>query len=184
MKTKYEIRSRAKKLAVKYLKKYLSSKLDKLPENCKYNYTLNPAGTYYGSKMADLDITPRKHVSLLVIQPDNPIQICTKGTNTENMWNGDVICDSDAVSRRCKYFECKHEAKQVFEDFKSQLEDDEYTKLNYPDLAAFQWILSERFSFRIQFPFLWVKYFFVKVYLRLFKIKNTDSIELPKDIWS
>ena len=183
MKTKYEIRSRAKKLAVKYLKSYMSEKLDKHHYNCQYNHIHEPMGTYTKSQITNLDYTPRKHVSLLVIQPEQSIGLCTYGSDNTKIWNGDKICDSDNVSKNCQYFESKYRPRDLFEEFKIQLEDDVYTKRNYPDLAALQWVLSDRMYSKLWYPFVWIYVFMLKRFLDRLRSKPTEHTELPKDVW-
>lgn len=182
MKTKWEVRHRAKKIAVAYLKKRLSTDLSKLPENCLYNYNLSIHGHYDKSSISNVDISPRKSVSLVVIQPPKEVRICTYGSESTK-WNGDLICDSEAVSHPCKLFQSKNNASKIFDEFKAELEDDDLTKSKYPDLAALQWVLGERFHNKIYYPFIYVWSIFVRfILLRQARVEK-DYPELPKDLW-
>ena len=182
MKTKLEIRARAKKMAVGYLKKHMAQDLEHLPHNCVYNYEIPVGGSYDKSRVFDVALSPRKSVSLVVIQPPRPIRVCTFSVKTKE-WDGDVICDKEETSRNCRLFKSKISANESFNEFRNSLEDDSFTRLNYPDLAALQWVLGDRFHNKISFPFIFVWMFMVKLYIRMFKKNPEVTTSLPLEIW-
>lgn len=146
MKSKSIIERRLRTLRLRYLKKYIALSQDRIPQNCIYNILHTPTERPKTSQFKAFDedeMTSCRNATLIVIQPDLPIRICTYGSEIPEKWNGD-ICDTDDVSKGCKYFHPCITVEEAEKEFLSKLVDDEYVYENYPDVAALQWVLEDR----------------------------------------
>lgn len=144
MKTTEEIQSRLLKLRKRHLSNYISKHNSRLPHNCIHNYNHLPAPLPNISDIEEKSV-PRRSVSLIIIQEEKPIRICTYGSNDPANWNGD-ICDSELVSANCPYFTPSKEQHTLSQEFDEILSNDQKTLQEYPDVAALQWVLNDRVS--------------------------------------
>lgn len=142
MKTQFEIEKRLQKLRRRYRQKYVQERTGRHHENCVHNYVHAPRGQFKYSRSADVDMAPRKQTTLLVIQPEQSIRICTYGSTGKD-WNGDV-CDSDEKSSGCPWFKPARSEDEVGEEFDAVLSDVEFVFENYRDMATLQWVLDVR----------------------------------------
>lgn len=181
MKTESEIRNRLKNLRIRYVKKFIEKSQKQLPHNCKFNYE-------HFEKISDNSIpteyerSPRINKTLVIIQSEVPIRLCTYGSENLSKWNGDIICDSEDVSMNCSWFKAKISEDEAVEEFKQLVSNDEMVLELYPDVAALQWALGERSkSLKIGLFtrfYLWFNKFCSKIFKP--KIK---TLELPGDLW-
>ena len=116
--------------------------MKKTPENCSYNLLHEPKVLEYKPGIEE-SLAPRTAVSLVVIQEDKPIRICTYGSDDPKNWNGDV-CDHESTAASCPYFSSIHNENDKNKEFDLILNDDKQTLDLYPDVAALQWVLDVR----------------------------------------
>jgi hypothetical protein len=146
VKSKNVIERRLRTLRLRYLKKYIAISQDKIPQNCIYNIIHSPVERPNISQFKELDydeMAACHNATLIVIQPDLLIHICTYGSERPDLWNGE-ICDTDITSKGCKHFQPRIMAEEAKKEFLSKLSDDEYVYDNYPDIATLQWVLEDR----------------------------------------
>lgn len=141
MKTQDEIQKRLEKLRARYCAKHCSMVLSKKPSNCVYAYKHMPRPRQQSTPI-EYEIAPREVTSLVIIQPDSPIDLCTYGSDKPETWNGD-ICD-DNVACQCRFFKSKIDESNAINDFDKLMADDAYVLEHYKDIAALQWVLNER----------------------------------------
>jgi hypothetical protein len=168
LKTQEDIESRLIKLSTRHKRLYIQSHTDKRPENCHYNLECTPKPLPY-VRETDTNISPRKSNSIVIIQEDAPVRVCTYGIEHPDKWNGN-ICDDESQSRKCPMFKPRQSVEILEEEFQDIIKDDEKTLVRYPDIAALQWVLSNRthkldLSFRHLFSLL------IHIVKRLFKSK-------------
>lgn len=118
---------------------------ERLHRNCVYNKEHLPRKLPYSlsDPTTELEIAPRKVTTLVVIQEEKSVRLCTYGSESPADWSGD-ICDSDDVSAGCRLFEPLIGPDEAADDFMSLLKDDKYVYENLRDLAALQWALEDR----------------------------------------
>lgn len=145
MKSPEDIEHRLKKLVDRYKHKYISNAQRKLPSNCLYNRLHVPTGTAKSdsSKLWESSLSPRRQVTLVVLQPERPVGLCTYGSENPETWNGD-LCDDESISGPCTKFEPISSKDELTSAFNSLLKDDETVLETYPDIAALQWVLDSR----------------------------------------
>lgn len=151
MKSESVVQRRAQRLRDRYLRRHVLLSQERLHRNCVYNQEHVPNGLPYSRSdlMTELDLAPRKVTTLLVIQEDRPVRICTWGLRAGKEavdsvnWDRDV-CDSDSVSASCSMFEARIGADEAYDEFMELLKDDKFVYENYRDLAALQWVLEDR----------------------------------------
>lgn len=143
VKSEDDIARRLQNLVTRHQRLYIQERQDKLPHNCLHNYLHTPTTQLKASKSTNTPLAPRKQVTLIVIQPEMPIRLCTYGSNDPSTWNGD-ICDSEAQSRPCPYFTAKVSEANAAQEFREILEDDSETHTKYLDVATLQWALNTR----------------------------------------
>jgi hypothetical protein len=145
MKTQSEIEKRLEKLRARYRRKYVQDNSGRHHQNCVHNYEHKPAGKFKYSKSHDVALSPRKQTTLLVLNEDQPVRICTYGSQgpQAGSWNGDV-CDNDEKSSACPYFAASQTEEEAGAEFDELMKDVEYVFDNYRDVAALQWVLDVR----------------------------------------
>jgi hypothetical protein len=141
VKTLAEIQGRLEKLIGRYRRRYVQSRTDRLPENCRYNYQ------HVDSRIAknvekEHVLAPRVSSTLVVIQSPAPVRLCTYNAISNN-WNG-TICDSEDVSRPCQFFRSKHPSIHYENEFDENMANDSWVMDKYPDVASLQWVLGVR----------------------------------------
>jgi hypothetical protein len=142
MKTQSEIEKRLQKLRKRYRQKYVQERIGRHHENCVHNYVHAPRGQFKYSRSHDVELAPRKQTTLMVIQPEQSIRICTYGSAGKE-WNGDV-CDSDDKSSDCPWFKAARSEEEVGAEFDAVLADVEFVFENFRDMATLQWVLDVR----------------------------------------
>lgn len=145
MKTQAQIESRLRKLRFRYLRKFLVESQKRVHRNCVFNSIELPANHIRKTEYTNVKISPRKQITLLVIQPDKPVSYCTFNSPNNHEWNG-IICDNDSISEKCKYFKPIVSLQESRKSFDLLIENDEYVLNNFKDVASLQWILEERAS--------------------------------------
>jgi hypothetical protein len=184
MKSSGQIRRRIEKLRFSYFKKYVKENTDKLPHNCSHNFLLRSDSRSLKSRFINTPIIPAKQVTLLIYQEENEIRVCSYGKGSKE-WNG-VICDSVDKSKSCPYFSNIRSKSDIELDFSEKMNDDNYVRNNYPDIASLQWVLENRFygisfGWFLRFSYS-ILYFFRNIHFKKIKkdaLKNSDL----KDIW-
>ena len=83
--------------------------------------------------ISEFERSPRLNRTLVVIQPNDAIRLCTYGSENLTSWNGDIICDNENVSRSCSWFVSKHDLDSITEEFKNLVADDKYVFEQYKD---------------------------------------------------
>jgi len=140
-----EIERRLKKLTSRYKDKYLSKSQGRFHKSCAHNRTHVPTPTVKSesSKMWESSLSPRRQVTLIVMQPEMPVGICMYGSEKPETWNGNT-CDDDSVSEECPYFTPSQSKEDASAEFDMMLKDDALVLSEYPDVAALQWVLQAR----------------------------------------
>ena len=181
MKSEFEIRNRLKNLRIRYTKKFIEKSQKQLPHNCVFNYE-------HFERIIDdrvpieYELSPRINKTLVMIQPELPVRLCTYGSENLTKWNGDIICDSEDVSKNCSWFKSKKSEEEAIEEFKQLVSNDDLVFKNYPDIAAIQWVLGEK-SKPLKITFFSKLYLlFNKFCNKIFKPKS-KTLELPGDLW-
>ncbi len=183
MKTKDDILKRLKKLRIRYANKYVAKSQLRVHTNCIHNMKLSPPKNKYKSEQIDSSISPRKQVTLVIIQTDEPIGMCMHNSHDANKWAGN-ICDSDDVSDSCGLFSPKMSIDTAKNSFLESLQDDEYVFDNYRDMATLQWVIGERiYSYELSWLeriFLWFKHKLIRINKPILRLPNP---KLPEDLW-
>ncbi len=145
MKTESVIRKRAERLRDRYLRRHVQKSQERRHQNCVHNREITPRALPYSRSdlRTELDLSPRVVTTLVVIQEERPVRVCTYGSEDPSTWNGDV-CDSDSTSFPCKFFRPLQTPEAAAEQFMESLLDDKHVFDNYRDLAALQWVLGDR----------------------------------------
>jgi hypothetical protein len=175
VKTQLEIVTRLSKIKSRAKRAYILDNLEKLPGNCKYNHIHNPNPlNYYKEK--EFEVAPRKTNSLVVIQEDRPIRICTYGSDHPSKWNGDV-CDDASVSAPCKYFESVRSKSDLEAEFDLFIQDDEEVYSKYPEIAALQWVTGVRDSrpYNLKLHFISLFVFVINWFKYLIRRHDVDN---------
>lgn len=166
MKTQAAIRQRLLKLRFRYLKNYLKQTQEKVHSNCVHNIEHKPRRLTTHPVDDELNISPRKTNSLVVIQsnaPPNSVHIC--GYGLCGGWNGDICDKSNDVARTCSHFTYRVSADDAERRFNELMQDDEYVMKHYPDIAALQWALNVRaYHYRLRW-YERVIFFFRQLFL-------------------
>lgn len=142
MKTQSEIEKRLQKLRKRYRQKYVQERIGRHHANCVYNYEHSPRGQFKYSRSVDVDLAPRKQTTLMVIQPEQSVRICTYGSTSKD-WNGD-LCDTDEKAAGCPWFKARCSEDEVGAEFDQLMSDVEFVFENYRDMATLQWVLDIR----------------------------------------
>lgn len=143
MKLEGDIINRLRKLKSRYLLRYLSKTQARVYHNCRHNKQHHPKMLTYGRSEPELNISPRKTNSLVVIRTAEVAHICTYGMSDEG-WTGD-LCDSKTdLAPHCKWFTPVVAADEVEREFEQLLKDDKYVLQHFPDIAALQWVTGKR----------------------------------------
>lgn len=187
MKSQEAIRHRLEKLRTRYLRSHCALVRDKKPQNCVYNYEHKPFGVREKGVPIEYELAPRVSISLVVIQPDRPVRLCTYGSEKPDTWNGD-LCDQDDIARKCKKFKHRVSEEGAIQSFNDLMLDDPYVLENYRDIAALQWVLGERVA---TMPLSWfdrILLFFDAVVSRIFRQKgvaaSAELEQIPENLWS
>jgi hypothetical protein len=145
MRAAEEVERRLKKLTSRYKERYLAQSQGRFHKSCIHNRTHMPTSTVKSesSKMWESSMSPRRQVTLIVMQPEAPIGICMYGSEKSETWNGNT-CDDDSVSEECPYFAPSQSKEDASAEFDSMLKDDALVLAEYPDVAALQWVLQAR----------------------------------------
>lgn len=152
MKTKEEVVRRLRKLRVRYLRKHLSLSQDRLPRNCVYNHevVVGAAKSHIPYEEAvpgagqDRPVASSRSTSLVVLQDDEPpMRVCTYGCEDPSTWSGD-LCYTAERAASCGWFKPAKPVREAELEFDRLLEDDEYVRDRYPDVATLQWVLEDR----------------------------------------
>jgi hypothetical protein len=143
VKTPEEVRRRLLKLRARYLKKFCTQVCSKRHQNCIYNVEHLHTSSSKDTVPTEVEIAPRIVSTLIVIEPNLPIRLCTYGSERPDLWNGD-ICDDDETAKKCPYFVAKVSEGQAVDEFNTLMADDDYVLENYKDMATLQWVLSDR----------------------------------------
>lgn len=146
MKSKNEIYRRLEKLTARYRHRYVESTQVKSPLNCHYNIE-HIQKTVRESKIWDKAVSPRIQSTLIVLNNQESVRICSYGSDDSSKWTGQ-ICDSEEISSPCPYFKPKVTKEEAFREFSEILGDDQKTLALYPDVANIQWVLDDRYSLR------------------------------------
>jgi hypothetical protein len=144
MKSKDQIESRLVKLVKRHKSRYIANRLDKLPQNCFYNIVHAPGEDFSIKSSPDEILAPRSSISLVVMTVPSSVRLCTYGSSSPKTWNGD-ICDSESTSRECPMFKPRVSEISLESEFDSIISDDKVTIQLYPDIAALQWTLNDRY---------------------------------------
>lgn len=183
MKTKDDIIKRLKKLRIRYANKYVAKSQLRIHTNCVHNVKVDLPKNKYKSEQTDSSLSPRKQVTLVVIQSDEPVGMCMHNSHNASKWAGN-ICDSDDVSASCSLFNSRISIEEAKSSFLESLQDDEYVFDNYRDIATLQWVIGERvYSYGLSWLeriFLWFRCKFMKTRKPIQKLPNP---ELPEDLW-
>lgn len=185
MKSREEIEKRLKNLASKLKKRHISNSQSKHHESCVFNYVHTPTPGPVPIESPETEMVPRKHVTLVVIQPDKPVRICTYGSEDPASWEG-VICDSDKTSFSCPVFKSRLSIEEAEQEFNGLMADDAYVFENHKDLATLQWVLGVRLD-KVRLSLLEKVYWTLSIgflqlnlYVRSLFQKNRS---LPTDLW-
>lgn len=178
MKTEPEIEKRLQKLRSRYKRKWVHEKAGRKHRNCVHNYEHSPAGQFKYSKSHDVDLAPRKQVTLMVIQPEAPVTICTYDSKSKD-WNGD-ICDTDEKAAECPWFKPALSEAAAEAEFEELLADDEFVFENYRDVATLQWVLDVRVA-STKIPF-WERFFAWFKY-RPKELPAPAEPDVPEGLW-
>ncbi len=145
MKSESVVRKRAERLRDRYLRRYVALSQERRHENCVHNREYLPRKLPYSQSdlSTELDLAPRKVMTLLVIQEERPVRVCMYGAERPAEWSGD-ICDDDSISPTCKFFVPLKTVSEATDEFMSLLADDKYVYDSFRDLAALQWVLGDR----------------------------------------
>lgn len=144
MKNKEEIEKRLKNLCHRYEKKFLQISQEKHYFNCRHNHEHLPRGIYKHTESFETSLAPRSQTTLVVIQPDQPINLCMLGSDDSSKWSGD-ICDSNETSKKCPFYSHKTSLEEATKEFDDLMKNDEYVYENYRDVATLQWVLETRY---------------------------------------
>lgn len=194
MKNRDEIEARIRKLVDRYKTKYVNASQARVHRNCSFNRLHTPTGNYESNKSWETGISPRRQVTLIVLEPERPVGICMYGSEKPETWSGDT-CDDDDVSKKCPMFSPNRSSSSVEEEFDDHMQDDEYVLKHYPDVAALQWAVNAR-HWKIRpllieriISFLSHSFSIVKSALLIFKMdKRLKSLpasrhDVPMDGW-
>ncbi len=168
----------------RYAHKHVDSSQKRCFHNCTYNYEHRGTARLSNDRSPpDLEISPRRQVTLMVVREEKSVHLCMYGSKNPEDWPGD-ICETDEKARGCSWFEPRVNIKQAREEFMDKLQDDEYVFNAYRDVATLQWVLGERvhtmgLSFLDRF-FFWFKGLFHKPDPLVPQL----PAHLPEDIWS
>lgn len=183
MKTREEIVKRLHTLRLRYVKKAVKASQERGHRNCSHNYEHIPVPRP-GSGSCDMDLAPRRSVTLLVIQPDQPIRLCMHGSEDPATWSGD-LCDSDDVSRSCPKFKAKTTTAEAAAEANRRMSDDDWVLENMKDVAALQWAVDDRIYRHemtvVQRLVMWFINRFTKVPRALSPAKG--PVDIPPDFW-
>lgn len=153
------------------MRAHIQKTQDRTHSNCVYNRVHFPSPLPY-SKPTEFELAPRNQVSLVIIQQEKPICICTFGSDKSETWNGD-ICDDDSVSQNCPKFIPLQSKEDAEAEFLENLRNDDFVLKTYPDIASLQWVLNQRtWNMRV-FSFLWYVRFIFSFITRRFKKNDT-----------
>lgn len=175
MKPKEIIEDRLLKLKNRHRRLYVLNNTVKEPHNCKYNYE------HIGNKLSykneiELDISPRKSNSIVILNEDKPIRLCMYGSEDPLKWSGN-ICDDSTVSSKCSLFISLKDTKELEDEFDSIIMDDKQTIVTYPDIASLQWVLDNRVWKLKNGLMFYVKLFFISFfyYIKSIVRKNVNN---------
>lgn len=146
MKSKEAISKRLNRLRLRYAKQYIKQSQERCHTNCVFNHEQAPLNKLQYKKTPETfesSLSPRRNVTLLVLQEHDSVHFCTYGSEDPSTWNG-LICDDDSISRSCKVFRPKVTSKEAREEFIRLLSDDAFVLEHYRDIATLQWVLENR----------------------------------------
>jgi hypothetical protein len=147
MKTQEDIQKRLDKLYSRYLQRYVAISQLRKQCSCKWYTEANSLNRVDDIPPMEYDIAPCKSSTLLIVQTDLPVGVCTFGSDKPLEWNGD-LCDDEYIMKSCKNFSPRISINEATEEFNNLMCDDEYVIENYKDIAALQWVLCTRVKTR------------------------------------
>ena len=187
MKPKETVERRLRTLRIRYAKKFILASQKRLHTNCVYNIEHSQTNWWSNKRVSEsveMDIAPHHSVTLLVIQPEQlSPRLCMYGAEDPAHWPGD-ICDSDDMSKRCKWFKPRYTVEQAKQKFFELLQDDKYVYDNFQDVASLQWVLEDRlYNHNLSWwerLIFWLKTRFIQVPKPM---PQLPPIDLPEGIW-
>lgn len=153
MKTQDEILKRLRKLRVRYLRLYAKESQSRCPSNCKWNHTVSvpvAKSSISGSTSVvsgpgfERPVASSHSTSIVVLSESDPfVHVCIYGSENPSLWNGE-LCYTTEKASSCSWFKPVIQLADIENEFCSLLSDDNYVVNNYPDIAALQWVISDR----------------------------------------
>jgi len=187
VKSQEAISRRLRNLRLRYAKQHVKESQARCHRNCTYNHeqpNLSPLKySRNGVPEIEYERSPRKSVTLVVLQDQVPTRLCMYGSQNPSTWSGD-ICDNDDIAKSCKYFQAKVGEEEARRQFMEKLEDDEYVYDNFRDIAALQWVLDDRVASHPLTILERLSLWFSRIRNRPAPMEKDPPVpELPENLW-
>ena len=139
MRTQIEIEDQVRSLLAAELARRVLAAQALLPGLCVHNHrqTLDTRRQVHGepnehyNRVAD-------HRGLPVLQT---IGLCMLGADDPESWQG-TICEDPSDAQRCPTFRLKTSVEDAEDDFRTQMQDDEWVRRNLPEVYSYLWMLG------------------------------------------
>lgn len=145
MRTEDDIKKRLERLRRRYEHKYVSSRIDRQPDNCVHNHSHTENRLPYSRSdfQDELELSPRINKTLVVLH-DRPesVRLCMFGSEDPATWDMN-ICDRKETAEGCPHFRPRESEQDLRKEFSDYMADDAFVAEAYPDIAALQWVLRE-----------------------------------------
>lgn len=165
MKSPDEIEAQVRSRLSAALKTRLSTLNLRLPASCVHNlrHNLDVRKTSEGE--------PNEVYNRIDTPSGQTIGLCMLGSEDTETWLGN-ICEDPIDAQRCPYFTPLKDKATVIEEFKEQIMDVEWLRLEMPDVASLVWVLDKP----VKLP-LWAK---LRAWLFRTRLEPKVSTDLTK----
>lgn len=139
MKTQSEIEDRIRFLLAQERDRRIAVSREKLPGSCRHNHQqpLDGRKQVEGEPNENFNrITDRRGLPVL-----QTMGLCMLGSENPDEWQG-TICDEPIDAQQCPYFEPKASPEEIETEFRAQMQDMEWARVNMPEVHALLWALE------------------------------------------
>ena len=155
MKVQSDIEARIRLLLCEELSRRVREAETRLPHLCRFNHR-QPLDTRKAVEDLPNDTYNRTtdRNGLPVVQT---IGLCMLGSEDVENWPGN-ICEDPIDAQRCPYFDPAHSKTLIFEQFKANVTDNDWIRVNMPEMYGLLWVLDDsRIRSLPWWKFLWFK---------------------------
>lgn len=148
MKDRSQIENRIRRLVQEGLDRRLKEADVILPHKCRHNHR-QPL-----DHRKTIDGEPNPHYNRIAVGEApvaQTIGLCMLNAKDPSEWNG-TICEDPIDAKRCPYFDPKEPKEAVYQEYVSNLEDEDWRREHMPEVASLLWVLGTGLALLDDYP--------------------------------